>query len=79
MRGSKATRKGRPRPDRAPQGVPPILPPEALDKPPAVEDHEMRNAARMQGLLVPPSAAERSGLEEKGHKVPRTDSGLYLP
>jgi hypothetical protein len=76
MRGSKARRKGQPRPDRAPQGMAPILTEEDV-KPPGVREHEQRNAARMAGLLIPPSPAEKQGLEEKGHRVPT--SGLWVP
>ena len=77
MRGSKAKRTGRPRPDRAPQGVAPILMPEAHVHP-EVAEHEHRNAQRMQGLLIPPSPGEREGLQAKGHHVP-SDSGLWVP
>jgi hypothetical protein len=63
------------RPDRAPQGVPAAIPnPNA----PELSDHERRNEARSMGLLVPPSPGERSGLEEKGHKVPNS-FGLWVP
>jgi hypothetical protein len=74
-RGSKAKRRGRPRPERAPEGLPPILAPEL---PPAVQDHMARHAARTAGLLVPPSPQEREALVRKGHTVP-SESGLILP
>jgi RES domain-containing protein len=52
--------------------------PRTPPKHPEVSEHEQRNAARMQGLLIPPSPAERVGLEAKGHRVPN-QSGLWLP
>lgn len=82
-RGSKAKRRNVPMPTglvgASPSGVPaPSAPPEA----PEVREHRVRQEARTRGLLVPPTAAERSGLRDAGHAVPetgRTASGLYLP
>lgn len=81
-RGSKAKRKGQPRPDRMPQMAGDLeialggIPGEVT---PAQADHEARNAARHRGLLVPPSPQEREALRHQGHQVPLTDSGLILP
>ena len=78
-RGSKAKRKGRPRPDRAPQEVGGLKIEAAPEISAAMNDHIARQQARTAGLLVPPSPQEREALQAKGHRVPMSDSGLILP
>lgn len=49
---------------------------------PVVSEHQRRNSARIAGLLVPPTAAERSGLRQNGHDLPEPTirpSGIWVP
>lgn len=81
-RGSKAKRVGQLRPDRAPQNIGALqlsIAEQQEEVSAAMRDHAMRQEARTQGLLVPPSPQEREALRAKGHDVPMTDSGLIIP
>lgn len=82
-RGSKAKRKGQPRPDRMPQmagglHIAPVVADQG-ELSAAQVDHLARQDARNKGLLVPPSAQEREALRHQGQRVPLTDSGLIVP
>ena len=49
---------------------------------PLVSDHARRQQARVAGILVPPTASERSGLRDAGHAAPEPQirpSGLWTP
>lgn len=59
-----------------------IMAPPQPQQPPEVQEHVRRNSARMAGLLVPPTAMERSNLRQNGHDIQEPivrPSGLIVP